>query len=295
MTAAPRSGDRAGEPGAPGGAAGRRDGPAGRQDGAAGRQDGAEEARIQVDVSGGLARLVFANPRRRNALTSRMMLDAAAALDRLAADLDVRVLIVSGHGATFSAGADLRGMPGGGGDAPDAAAELFRGLDGFDRPVIALIRGHCLGAGAAVALHADVRIAAPDSVFGIPAARVGIGYPMPEVKALVAAVGPSAAADLLYTARRVDGVEAHRMGLVTRLAADGDLDAVTASVAESIAANAPLSVRAAKAAIAAVTSPDRPAHRCRAERLLDLCAGSADAKEGARAILEKRPPVFVGR
>ncbi|MFE7441033.1 enoyl-CoA hydratase-related protein [Streptomyces chartreusis] len=259
-------------------------------------------------MSAAIGRLVFVNPGRRNALSSQMMLDSAVALNRFASDPEVRAVIVSGHGTTFTAGADLTEMADTDssehGDAtergtdrpttPDAAAALFRSLDGFDRPIIAMIRGYCLGAGVAVALRADLRVATPQSAFGIPAARVGIGYPLPEVESLVAAVGPSAAADLLFTARRIDGAEAHRLGLVTRLVDDTDLDAVTTSIGEAIAANAPLSIRAAKAAIATIGS-DQPDLRHRAEQLLQICANSVDAREGARAILQKRPPRFLGR
>ncbi|GAA5163039.1 enoyl-CoA hydratase [Pseudonocardia eucalypti] len=251
---------------------------------------------IATTVGEGIGHLVLADPARRNALSVQLMHDAAQALDGFSADPAVRVVVVSGHGTDFSVGADLRQLAGDRRQAiPEAAARLFRGLEAFDRPIIAMIRGYCLGAGVAVALRADLRIATPTSVFGIPAARVGIGYPIPEVRTLVRAVGTAAAADLLLTAGRIDGVEAHRIGLVTRLAAADDLDAATLSVAEAIASNAPLSVRAAKATIAAVADPDRPEARQRAGELLDLCADSRDAREGARAIIEKRGPVFLGR
>jgi enoyl-CoA hydratase/carnithine racemase len=248
---------------------------------------------IRTSVTGGIARLVLVDSDRHNAMSRSMMRDAAAALDRFAADPAVRVVVVSGHGADFSAGADLRGITTGP-ELEAAAAALFRGLEAFDRPVVAVVRGYCLGAGVALALRADVRIATPTSVFGVPAARVGIGYPLAEVRALVRVVGPAAAADLLITARRIDGVEAHRIGLVTRLVEDRDLDVAALSVAESVVANAPLSVRAAKAAIAAVVDPDRPGMCERAEQLIATCAGSRDAREGADAILQKRPPEFTG-
>lgn len=258
---------------------------------------------VEATASDGIGRLVFVNPARRNALSNRMMLDAATALDRFREDARIRAVVLSGAGDTFASGADLGEAAATGPDGrhtrpvtPEGAGRLFGSLDAFDRPLLALIRGHCLGAGVAVALRADIRIATPDSVFGIPAARVGIGYPVPEVESLVAAVGPGAASDLLFTARRVDGAEAHRIGLVTRLVPGDDLDDTVTAVARAIAENAPLSVRAAKATIAAVTGGDRrPSALERAQRLIDLCSDSADAREGALAFVQRRPPQFRGR
>ena len=259
--------------------------------------------RVEVTVSDEIGRIVFANPTKRNALSKQMMLDAASVLDRFKEDSRIGAVIVSGANGTFAAGADLGEAAASRAENRDArpvtldaaAGRLFNSLDAFDRPILAMIRGYCLGAGVAIALRADIRIATPDSIFGIPAARVGIGYPLPEVEALVAAVGPAAASDLLFTARRIDGVEAHRIGLATRLATEEDLDGAVTEVARTISGNAPLSVRAAKAAIASVTGRDRPDALERAHRLLDLCANSYDAHEGALAFMERRPPAFRGQ
>ncbi|MEU6381794.1 enoyl-CoA hydratase-related protein [Streptomyces sp. NPDC046909] len=263
---------------------------------------GAADGRVEATAADGIGRLVFVNPAKRNALSTRMMLDAATVLDRFREDDRIRAVILSGAGDTFASGADLGEAAATGPDGqhtrpvtPEGAGRLFSSLDAFDRPLLAMIRGHCLGAGVAVALRADIRIATEDSVFGIPAARVGIGYPVPEVESLVAAVGPGAASDLLFTARRIDGVEAHRIGLVTRLTRDGDLDDEVAKAARTIAANAPLSVRAAKATIAAVVGGNRAPALEHAQRLIDLCSDSADAREGALAFVQRRAPEFRGR
>jgi enoyl-CoA hydratase/carnithine racemase len=161
--------------------------------------------------------------------------------------------------------------------------------------VIALIHGYCIGGGLMVAMDADLRIAADDAQFGVPAGRLGVGYPYDAVQALVALVGPGRAAEILFTAERLDAASAFAAGLVDRVVPKGDLDAVVSGLAATIAANAPLSVRAAKTTIRAITGGSKPADVARSDEAVRTCWRSEDFAEGRRAFAEHRPPVFQGR
>jgi len=253
---------------------------------------------VHVESDDAIAWVTISNPARRNALSISMMGMLAESLRRLDADPDVRVIVVRGDGTdAFAAGADITEF-----EAQQTSAEARQSADRtvaglFDilatsaTPVVAMIHGYCLGAGMAIALAADIRIADDDSRFAIPAARLGIGYPLSLTHALVSAAGSGMAAEILFTGRMLAAGEALSAGLVNRLLPSHALEAATRDLAGSIAANAPLSVHAAKAAIRAVADPAR---REAAEALVAACAVSADAREGQRAFSEKRRPRFAG-
>ncbi len=158
---------------------------------------------------------------------------------------------------------------------------------------VAMIRGFCLGGGFGLALACDLRIAGADAAFGIPAGRLGVGYPPGAMRMVVAAVGAMAAKDLFYTARRIDAAQALRLGVVGEVVAANALEARVGALAATIAANAPLTLRAAKAAIDTASGVmDRAAE---AHALAQACFDSEDYSEGRAAFLEKRAPVFRGR
>jgi enoyl-CoA hydratase/carnithine racemase len=156
-----------------------------------------------------------------------------------------------------------------------------------------MIRGFCLGGGFGLALSCDLRIASETAIFGIPAARLGVGYPPGAMTLVTAAVGAPAAKDLFYTARRIGAEEALRLGVLQRVVPDGQLEDIVLALAQDIAANAPLTIRAAKAAIDASMGIAHP--NIDPVALADQCFDSADAVEGRKAFLEKRKPVFTGR
>ena len=252
------------------------------------------DGKILLDIDSGVGLVTFNNPDRRNAMSLDMWDGLVAALDALEADPSVRVLVLTGAGAkAFVSGADISQFGAARADA-EAQREYDRRtsagrarLGAFPRPVIARIRGFCLGGGLAIALQADLRIAAEDSEFGIPAARLGLAYSGEMVRQLVSVVGPAHARMLLYTGSRIPAREAERIGLVNRVVADADLSDTVLDIARTIADNAPLSVRAAKLAVAGGDAAAIAA-------AIDACFDSADYREGRAAFAEKRAPRFTG-
>ena len=172
---------------------------------------------------------------------------------------------------------------------------IYDALAGLDKPVIAMIRGYCLGQGLLTAVRADIRIASDDSQFGIPAARLGLGPRFTSVTALMGLVGPAWTSEILFSARRFPAAEALRMGLVNRVVPAADLRDEVMSLAQDIAQNAPLTVAAGKAAIREAARPPDRRDLARVEAMIEACFRSDDYREGQRAFAEKRPPAFTGR
>jgi enoyl-CoA hydratase len=265
------------------------------------RHDSSTEM-LLVEAAGPIATITFNNPAKRNALSGEIRAALPGVLDALAADPEVRVLVVTGAGdQAFVSGADIsefarqRTSPGARAEFDRSMAAIGRAWAGLDKPVIAMIRGFCMGGGLLTALQADIRIAADNAQFGIPAARLGLGYGFGGVTALTSLVGPAWTAEILFSARRFSAAEALAMGLVNRVVPGPELLEQVTSLAEAIAGNAPLTIAAAKAAIReAGRSPDRR-DLARVEAMVEDCFRSEDYLEGQRAFAEKRPPSFTGR
>lgn len=258
--------------------------------------------RLQATVLDHVGTIAFDNQARRNAMTLDMWQGLPALLAAMDASEAVRVLVLRGAGGrAFCAGADISQFETERASKAEVAAydehvlACSRALAAVAKPVIALIEGPCVGGGLAIALGADLRIATDQSRFGIPAARLGVGYNADELRPLRDLVGPSFAKEIMITGRLFSAVEALAMGLVNRVLPVAAIDAYVADYTRTIAANAPLSIRAAKAAIDELgrDPAERDMQRC--HDLVAACYDSSDYTEGRRAFMDKRAPVFSGR
>jgi enoyl-CoA hydratase len=203
----------------------------------------------------------------------------------IAADPDVRVVVLRGAGdRAFVSGADIATLREDGEDP--RIVELAKAIRALEVPVVAALRGWCLGAGVLLALAADIRIAADDVQLGIPAAKLGVAYPVVGVERLRAIAGEAMAAEILMTAAPIGVDRALAAGLVNQVVAAEEVFATAAAVAAAIAANAPLSVRAAKGALRGDSE---------VAAAIAACFASADFAEGRAAFAEKRAPRFRGR
>jgi enoyl-CoA hydratase/carnithine racemase len=255
-----------------------------------------------AEVEDGVGLITFNQPEKRNAMSVHMWEGLGQILEDFAADDGVRVVVLTGAGAkAFVSGADISQFEK---DRANANAQVEydrltsagrEKLALFPKPVIARIRGYCLGGGLGIAMQADIRIAAVDSEFGIPAARLGIAYGYDMVRKLVSLVGPAHARTLLYTGSRIDAAEAKRIGLVNDVVPDQDLSDTVVDLARQIADNAPLSVRAAKLAVTEAAKMDRERDLDAVNAAIAACFDSADYREGRTAFMEKRTPKFAGR
>jgi enoyl-CoA hydratase/carnithine racemase len=258
--------------------------------------------RLLCDVDDGIALVTFDNPEKRNALSAAIRDALPGVLRDLQGRDDVRVVVLTGAGdKAFVSGADISEF----GDqrtSPEAraaydakAADAGRAWAELEKPIIAMIRGFCIGGGLLTALQADIRIASDDAQLGVPAARLGLGYGFGGVEQLVQLVGPSWASEILFSARRLDAGTAERIGLVNRVTSPEALHDEVWSLAESIRDNAPLTVKALKAAIRETRRPPDKRDLDRVSALVEACFRSEDYKEGQAAFMEKRRPRFTGR
>jgi enoyl-CoA hydratase/carnithine racemase len=250
----------------------------------------------------GVGLITFNQPEKRNAMSLEMWTGFGEILDEFREDGGVRVVILTGAGnKAFVSGADISQFEKNRSDA-NAQKEYDR-LAGvgrtkyaaFPKPIIARIRGFCLGGGLAIAMQADMRIAAVGSQFGIPAAKLSIAYAPDSVKKLIDLVGPAHARMILYTARRIDAAEAERIGLINRMVSDEELDEHVRDLARTIADNAPLSVAASKLTINEMLKDESKRDVAAMQRMMEVCFNSADYKEGRTAFMEKRAPRWAGR
>jgi len=252
------------------------------------------------EIIGPIARLTFNRPATRNALTWAMydaLVSACAAAD---ATPDIRALVIRGAGDAFAAGTDIRQFREfrSGEDGIAYEKRLDAVIDRLERvtvPTIAQVHGVAAGGGCVIALACDLRVCTPDARFGVPIARtLGNCLSAANCARLVDAMGSARANDLLFTGRLVDVAEADSMGLVARIAEPASIDRAVEELVATISANAPLTIRAAKAMMHRLASDRRLTVGQDAE-LIALCYGSADFREGITAFLEKRRPRFTGQ
>src|SRR6201994_3485674 len=260
------------------------------------------DGKILKRVGDGVGVVTFNNPEKRNAMSLDMWEGFGQALTELRDDPEVRVVVLRGAGdKAFVSGADISQFEKNRHNA--AASEEYSRrseaqralLANFPKPIIASIRGFCLGGGMQVAMSTDIRIAAEDSQFGIPAAKLGIAYGYDGLKHLVSLVGPSWARLLMFTGMRIHSSEAVRIGLVDRVVPNEQLWDATMEIARTISGNAPLAVRAAKITIAQVLKDPADRDMNAIKQLGTGCMDSEDFREGRRAFMEKRKPQFTGK
>jgi enoyl-CoA hydratase/carnithine racemase len=262
---------------------------------------------VRVTSRGAVALVVFDDPERRNAMTEAMGRALTQVVARLSADSAVRAVVLTGEGSAFSAGGDLamleaksragREQPGEAARAANRAFmrdfyRLFLAVRDLPCPSIAAIQGAAIGAGLAVALACDLRIAAREAKLGLNFAKLGIHPGMGSSWTLPRLVGPAHAADLLLSARIIDGIEAERIGLVNCAVPRDDVVATALARAEEIAACAPIAVRGAKRALARTGAASLDEQLEFEAEQQAICYESADFAEGLRATREKRPPRF---
>jgi enoyl-CoA hydratase/carnithine racemase len=259
------------------------------------------EGLIRAEIDDGVGLITFDRPRKRNAMTLAMWDGFGEVLEAFDADPAIRVVIITGAGhKAFLAGADIDELEAHHAD-PAAQHEYEQRTDrgwaamaNFSKPIIARIRGFCLGNGLALAMLADIRIAAHDSQFGMPGARMGTGYTYPVIRRLVGLVGQGHASKLLYTGARITAEEAERIGLVNQVVPDQDLSDVVADMARSIADNAPMPIAAFKLAITDMLKDPAAQDDEAVHRAVEACLESADYREGRDAFVRRRPPRFIG-
>ena len=259
------------------------------------------DGKILASIEEGVGRVVFNQPEKRNAMSVDMWGGLGQALDLFADDPRVRCVVLQGAGdKAFVSGADISQFEKNRANA-DAQQEYDRltsagraKLSAFRKPVIAQIRGFCMGGGLGIAMSCDIRIASDDSQFGIPAAKLGIAYGFDMVRALVDLVGPAHAHMILMTGERFPAAEAERIGLVNRVVPAAELGATVARLAATLASNAPLSLLANKLTVKTVLKDPAERDMAALRAAMAACFDSADYREGRRAFMEKRKPVFTG-
>jgi enoyl-CoA hydratase/carnithine racemase len=258
--------------------------------------------RVKTWLEGSVLHIRFNNPDKHNALSVDMWEAVPTILDKAESDDNVRMVVLSGEGGkAFISGADISQFS----DmraAEDAvqhyesmAEAALRGIYEFAKPTVACIRGYCIGGGVNVAISCDIRIASTNSVFSIPATRLGLGYRYSAMKNLTQLVGPGYAKDIFFTGRKLDAAEALRIGLVNRVAEPDGLDTLLGEYTTAMTTGAPLTIKAGKRIIQEVLKlpADFDDEMCR--RLILDCFESEDYAEGRKAFMEKRKPVFKGK
>jgi enoyl-CoA hydratase/carnithine racemase len=254
-----------------------------------------------AEKDGPIGRLVFNKPQKHNATSTDMWEAIPVILDEFEADPAIRVVVVTGAGdKAFVSGADISEFEKAR-NTPEQVAYYDKigevanaRLTKCSKPTIARIRGYCIGGGLAVSLTCDIRIASAHSKFGVPAARLGLGYRAAGLKNLMDLVGPANAKEIFFTARHFDAQEAHAMGLINRVVPDSELDSYVDNYCRLIGENAPLTMHAAKRTVEELGRLDGRPDFARLTGLVKECFDSQDYIEGRRAFMEKRKPVFKG-
>ncbi len=251
---------------------------------------------------GRVGTMIFNNPERHNAVSLDMWQAASRILDDFARDDEVRVVVLTGAGGkAFVSGADISKFD----DERStreaveryntATERIYSTVYAFPKPTIAAVQGYCIGGGLGLAVTCDLRFCTQGSRFALPAARLGLGYGFNGLQRFINTIGPTHTKDIFFSARQFGADEALKMGIVSRVLPDGELEAFVKEYAGNIAANAPLTVSAIKQITTEVLKPEGERDHARAAELVARCFASQDYIEGRTAFMEKRKPNFTGK
>jgi enoyl-CoA hydratase len=259
--------------------------------------------KLLLEKDGPIGWITFNQPEKRNAASQEMWQRMPEYVRDLSADDAIRVVVLRGAGdAAFVAGADISQFKDRRRNAADE--EEYRRISGagqqslanLRKPLVAMIQGYCIGGGVSIAITCDLRIAADDARFGIPAARLGLGYHYHGMEKLMSLIGPAYTKELFFTARTdFSAQDALRMGLVNQVVPKAELERFTRDYALTMSRNAPLTLRSAKASVEQLLRPDSQRDLALLDKLIKDCFDSQDYQEGVRAFGEKRRPQFQGR
>ncbi len=254
---------------------------------------------LLVERRGRVALITINRPQKMNALNIQTRAEGAAALEELRDDEEVRVVVFTGAGdKAFVAGADIAEFEGRTAITQRdvmTGRSLFTAIDGFPKPIIAMINGYCLGGGCELALSCDIRIASESAKFGQPEINLGIIPGGGGTQRLTRLVGEGKAMELILTGDIIDAKTAYNLGLVNTVVPAADLEGKTMELANRIAEKSPVALRMAKEAVKLASRSTLDEGLRREVDLFALCFSSEDKDEGVRAFMEKRKPEFKGR
>lgn len=253
---------------------------------------------IQVSKETDIAIVTINRTEVLNALSSSVLEELGVVVDELAADGSIRVVILTGAGRSFVAGADIAEMsgltPDEGRDWGRLGASVFRKLELMEKPVIAAVNGFALGGGCELAMACDIRIASDKAKFGQPETGLGITPGFSGTQRMARIIGPAKAKELIFTAEVIKAEEALRIGLVNRVVPAESLMEEAVTMAKTIASKAPIAVKYAKEAINRGLEADMDTAIALETELFGLCFATSDQKKGMQAFLNKEKHMFEG-